>query len=73
MLSRVLLLVTVFTMVELMISTRIKIVSKTYSMMTAGVYDKTSAMMWFYFLVAGSIMGILVLIYKQTLMRRWDV
>ena len=72
MLSRVILLVSVFTMVEQMISSRIAIVSKTYSMMTAGVYDKTSAMLWFYFLVAGGAMGILVLLYNQTLMRRWE-
>lgn len=72
MLSRVTLLVTVFTIVEQMTSTRIRMVSKTYSMMTAGTYDKTSAMLWFYFLVVGGLMEILLLIYERAFMRRWD-
>lgn len=72
MLSRVTLLVLVFTIVEQMTSTRIRIVSKTYSMMTAGTYDKTSAMLWFYFLVVGGVMGILIFMYNWAFMRRWD-
>lgn len=72
MLSRVTLLVLVFTIVEQMTSTRIRIVSKTYSMMTAGTYDKTSAMLWFYFLVVGGVMGILIFMYNRAFMRRWD-
>lgn len=73
MLSRVVLLVFVFTMVDLMVSSRLEIVAKTYSMMTAGVYDVTSAKLWFYFLIVGGFMGLVSLIYKQTLMRRWDI
>ena len=72
MLSRVTLLVTVFTIVEQMTSTRIRMVSKTYSMMTAGTYDKTSAMLWFYFLAVGVLMGILLLVYERAFMRRLD-
>lgn len=72
MLSRVMLLVTVFTIVEQMTSTRIRMVSKTYSMMTAGTYDKTSAMLWFYFLAVGVLMGLLLLVYERAFMRRWD-
>lgn len=72
MLSRVTLLVLVFTIVEQMTSTRIRIISKTYSMMTAGTYDKTSAMLWFYFLVVGGVMGILIFMYNRAFMRRWD-
>lgn len=72
MLSRVTLLVMVFTMVELMTNSRTKIVSKSYSMMDNGVFDTTSAMLWFYFLVVGLVMAIIILVYKQTLMKRWD-
>ena len=64
--------VLVFTIVEQMTSTRIRIISKTYSMMTAGTYDKTSAMLWFYFLVVGGVMGILIFMYNRAFMRRWD-
>lgn len=73
MLSRVILLVMVFTMVELMTNIRTTVVKRAYTMMDNGVFDKTSAMMWFYFLAIGCVMAIFILIYKQTLMRRWDV
>lgn len=73
MLSRVTLLVSVFTMVELVTNERTKMVSQVYNMIRSGIYDKTSAMLWFYFLVAGSIMGVIVLLYNKLLMKRWDV
>lgn len=72
MLSRVILLVSVFTMVELITSERTAMVARTYRLMSSGIYDTTSAMLWFYFLVAGGIMGLLMLIYNRTLMRHWD-
>lgn len=72
MLSRVILLVGVFTMVELITSVRSTLVSRIYNMMSAGIYDTTAAMLWFYFIVACGIMGIILLIYNRTLMRRWE-
>ncbi|MBR7133748.1 MAG: sugar ABC transporter permease [Clostridia bacterium] len=73
MLSRVILLVMVFTMVELMTNIRTAVVRKAYTMMDNGVFDTTSAMLWFYFLIVGCVMAVLIFVYKQTLMRRWDV
>ncbi len=72
MLSRVTLLVTVFTMVELITSERTTLIRRVYSMMRAGSYDTTSAMLWFYFLICGGIMGILVFLYQRFLVRRWE-
>ncbi len=72
MLSNVTLLVTVFTMVELITNERSLLVSRVYDMMRAGTYDSTSAMLWTYFLISGAVMGIVVLIYNRLLMKRWD-
>ena len=72
MLSNVTLLVMVYTMVELFISNRNVMVLKVYDLMRAAVYDQTSAMMWFYFLVVGGIMGVIVGIYKKALQNRWS-
>lgn len=72
MLSRVTLLVTVFTMVELIISEKTDMVDGIYGQMRAGIYDVTSAMLWLYFLVFGAIMGVIVLLYTRLLMKRWE-
>lgn len=72
MLSRVTLLVTVFTMVELITSERTTLIKNVYSMMRTGNYDESSAMMWFYFLICGGIMGIIVFLYTHFLMKRWE-
>ena len=72
MLSRVTLFVTIFTMVELITSERTTIIRNVYSMMRTGNYDETSAMMWFYFLCVGGIMGLVVLLYKKLLQDRWN-
>ena len=72
MLSRVTLLVTVFTMVELITSERTVLIKNVYSMMRTGNYDETSAMMWFYFLICGAIMGLIVFLYTRFLMKRWE-
>lgn len=72
MLSRVTLLVTIFTMVELITSERTTLIRNVYSMMRTGNYDETSAMMWFYFLICGGIMAIIIFAYNRFLMKRWE-
>ena len=72
MLARVTLLVAIFTMVELITSENVPLVKRVYSMMRAGNYDQTSAMLWFYFLICGSIMGLIVFVYTRFLMKRWE-
>lgn len=72
MLSRVTLLVSIFTMVELIVDKNNRLISDIYTKISSGVYDETSAMLWFYFLVVGSIMGLIVFLYNRLLMRHWD-
>lgn len=72
MLSRVTLLVAVFTMVELITDTQVFLVSNIYNSMRSGVYDNPSTMMWLYFMIAGGMMGILIFLYNRFLMKRWN-
>ena len=72
MLSNVTLLVVIYTMVELFVSKDNPVVSQAYTLMRSGVYDRPSAMMWFYFICVGAIMGIVVLLYKKLLQDRWS-
>ena len=72
MLSNVTLLVIVYTMVELFVSNSNIMVAHIYNLMRAAVFDETSAMMWFYFLSIGVVMGIIVGVYKKCLQDRWN-
>ena len=72
MLSNVTLLVIIYTMVELFISNNNVVVAHVYNLMRAAVYDETSAMMWFYFLSIGIVMGLIVGVYKKFLQDRWS-
>lgn len=72
MLSRVTLLVCIFTMVELVTNERSEIVKGVYFSMSAGIYDLSSAMVWFYFLISASIMGVIVFLYSKLIMKRYE-
>lgn len=71
-LSRVTLLVGIFTMVEIITYERSGIISSIYALMRKGVYDQTSAMLWFYFIIQSIILGIIVFLYYRFLMKRWE-
>ncbi len=72
MLSRVTLLVAIFTMVELIVNERSLIVESIYGKMTGGAFGEASAMAWFYFLIAGAVMAVVVFAYNRFLMKRWE-
>lgn len=73
MLGSVLLLVTVYTMVDLFTATRNnQLIDKAYRMMATGVYDETSAMLWIYFVVIGVFLGAVLFLYNRFLLRRWQ-
>ena len=71
-LSRITLLVLVFTMIELITDERTELVSRVYDTMQTAVYDLSSAMIWFYFLGSGVIMAVIVILYNRLLMKRWE-
>ncbi len=71
-LGSVTLLVSVYTMVDVFTNERNTLISKTYSMINAGNYDETSAMLWVYFLTIGVVMGIILFAYNRFLLKRWS-
>lgn len=71
MLSRIVLLNAIFTMVQVFTDKRNIMMNKAYTMMGGGIYDETSAMLWFYFLVIGLIMGTIIGLYSKVLLRKW--
>lgn len=72
MLSRVTLLVGMFTMIELFTDSTSPIIVTAFKKMSVGIYDVSSAMLWFYFLIAAVILGLVIFLYTHILMRRWD-
>lgn len=72
MLGRVILLVSVFTMVELMIDSTNPLVSLAYSFMKSQFYGESSAMLWSYFVVIGLIMAALLAIFKKRCLDKWE-
>lgn len=70
--SRITLLVAIFTMLELFTDKRNLMISKSYTMMSAAIYDQTSAMLWLYFAVVAVIMGIAVGLYTKCLLKKWE-
>ncbi len=72
MLSRITLLVGIFTMVELFINERAPMIEQVFGKMRAGQYDISSAMIWFYFIIACAIMGVIILAFTKLVMKRYD-
>ncbi len=72
MLSRITLLVGIFTMVELFINERAPMIEEVYGKMRGGQYDIPSAMIWFYFIAACAIMGIIILAFYKFVMKRYE-
>lgn len=73
MISRVTLIVLVFTMIELFTAVDNKVMSQAYVVMVDNqIYDRSSAMLWFYFLVAGLMMALILGVYYRFCLKRWE-
>ncbi len=73
MLRHVVVLVIIYTMIELFTSVDNAVMSQAYTVMnTSQVYDRSSAMMWLYFVLAGLFMGGVMLLYNRFCLKRWD-
>lgn len=65
--------VIIYTMIELFTSVDNAVMSQAYTLMnTSQVYDRSSAMMWLYFVLAGLFMGGVMLLYNRFCLKRWD-
>ncbi|MBE6798516.1 MAG: sugar ABC transporter permease [Ruminococcaceae bacterium] len=74
MLSRTLILVIIFTMVELVTDKNNDIMSLAYQLMQHGAtnFGKASAMLWIYFGIVSVIMALLMFAYNALFLKRWD-
>ena len=72
MLSRVILLVSVFKAVELVTDSTNPIMDLAYSFMQSQFYGESSAMLWSYFAVVGAAIALLLGLYKKLCMNRWE-
>ncbi len=72
MLSRITLLVGIFTMVELFVNERAPMIEQVYGKMRGGQYDIPSSMVWFYFIAACIIMGVLIFAFYKFIMKRYE-
>lgn len=71
-LSRVITLVTVFTMVELMTSRTDKVITQAYSAISTQMFGESSAMLWVYFLIIGAILGTILFCFNYFCARKWE-
>lgn len=71
-LGNVILLVSCYTMIELFISTDSPVVSRAYMLLKDATYDRSSAMLWTYFLIAGGVATLIFFIYNKLCLKRWN-
>ena len=71
-LSRVITLVTVFTMVELMTSQTDKVMSQAYNLISSQMFGESSAMLWVYFCIIGAILGTILFAFNHFCAKKWE-
>lgn len=72
MLSRTVILVLIFTIVELTTKKTNLIMSYVYSLMAGMNYDESSAMLWVYLMCTSVFVGIVVLLFRKYCSKRWE-
>ena len=73
MLGNTTLLVIIYTIIELVVKSSNPVIKQAYNLMlTNQIYDESSAVLWFYFIIVGALAGFLILLYNRLLLRRWQ-
>ena len=74
MLSRTMILVIIFTIVELVTAKDNIVMNQAYTLMTSSAkfYGRASAMLWIYFIVIGLFMALLLGVFSKLFLKRWD-
>ncbi len=72
MLSRVIVLVVVFTVVDLMTAQNDAVMTQAYTFMQSQKYGEASAMLWIYFLTVGACVGFVLYLYNRFCAKRWE-
>ncbi len=72
MLGQQTLLVMIYTMIE-RITAKSYVMASAYKLMSEQtVYDRSSAMLWLYFVIAGAVMALVTLAYNQFCLKKWS-
>ncbi len=72
MLGQQILLVMIYTMIDL-ITAKSYVMAEAYSLMSEQqVYDKSSAMLWLYFVIIGAVMAIVLAAYNKFCLKKWS-
>lgn len=73
MISQTLLLVIVFTLIELFTQSNNQTINLAYQAMTKQVnYYDSAAMLWVFFAIIGAVVGLVILIYSKTCLKKWE-
>ena len=72
MLGRTMFLVIVFTIVENITKSNNEIISHGYNFFNNLDYGRGSASLWFYFIVIGIIMAVVLFLYNKIFLKRWS-
>ena len=72
MLSNTLLLVVVFTTIDILTSTNNNVMQNAFSLMQKQVYDVSSAMLWGYFVAVAAIIGAVFGLLNHFMLKKWE-
>ena len=71
MLSGTILLVVVFTAIEIFTDATNTVMRQAYAAMQQQIYDQSAAMLWVYFALVGAILGLAVLLLQKKVFAKW--
>ena len=72
MLANTLLLVIVFTAIDILTSTNNNVMQNAFDLMQKQVYDVSSAMLWGYFVAVAAIIGIVFWLLNRFMLKKWE-
>lgn len=71
MLLRPMLLVIIFTMVETIVAKTNPVIEQAFNQFNVLEYGKGSAMLWFYFVIVGAIIALILFAYSKLFLKKW--
>ncbi len=71
MLLRPMLLVIIFTMVETIVAKTNPVIDQAFNQFNVLEYGKGSAMLWFYFVIVGAIIALILFAYSKLFLKKW--
>lgn len=71
MLLRPMLLVIIFTMVETVVAKTNPVINQAFNQFNVLEYGYGSAMLWFYFVIVGAIIALILLAYSKLFLKKW--